>query len=112
MFKLKHLNSDSKISAATDLFEVNVGLVSGENDFFVMNQTTVDQFNLQDSVVPIISRSEQLKGVRLTDEDYNNLIALGKKVYFFVPGNDAFDELTDEQKIYIQWGEEKGYNKN
>ena len=109
---LKHLNSDSKISAATDLFEVNVGLVSGENDFFVMNQTTVDQFNLQDSVVPIISRSEQLKGVRLTDEDYNNLIALGKKVYFFVPGNDAFDELTDEQKIYIQWGEEKGYNKN
>ena len=109
---LKHLNSDSKISAATDLFEVNVGLVSGENDFFVMNQTTVDQFNLQDSVVPIISRSEQLKGVRLTDEDYNNLIALGKKVYFFVPGNDAFDELTDEQKICIQWGEEKGYNKN
>lgn len=33
-------------------------------------------------------------------------------MYFFVPGNDAFDELTDEQKIYIQWGEEKGYNKN
>lgn len=109
---LKRLNSDSRISDATDLFEVNVGLVSGENDFFVMNQATVDEFNLHDSVVPIVSRSEQLKGVRLTDKDYNNLVALGKKVYFFAPGDVEDDELTNEQRNYILWGEEKGYNKN
>lgn len=109
---LKRLNSDTRISNAADLFEVNVGLVSGENDFFVMNQATVDEFNLHDSVVPIVSRSEQLKGVRLTNKDYDNLIALGKKVYFFAPGDIEDDELTTEQKKYIQWGEEKGYNKN
>lgn len=109
---MKRLNSDPRISDATDLFEVNVGLVSGENDFFIMNQAAVMEFNLQNSVVPIISRSEQLKGVQLTNEDYNNLIALGKKVLFFAPGNGEFDTLTDEQKIYIQWGEEKGFNKN
>ena len=109
---LKCLNNDTRISDATDLFEVNVGLVSGENDFFVINQATVDEFNLQDSVVPIISRSEQLKGVRLTEADYVNLVALGKKVYFFAPGNIESDALTDEQRKYIQWGEEKGFNKN
>lgn len=109
---LKRLNSDTRISDAADLFEVNVGLVSGENDFFVMNQATVDEFNLHDSVVPIVSRSEQLKGVRLTNKDYDNLIALGKKVYFFAPGDVEDDALTTEQKNYIQWGEEKGYNKN
>ena len=109
---LKRLNSDPRISNSTDLFEVNVGLVSGENDFFVMNQATVEEFNLQQSVIPIISRSEQLKGVQLTNEDYNNLIELGKKVFFFAPGNEEFDDLTDEQKAYIQWGEEKGFNKN
>lgn len=109
---LKRLNSDTRISDAADLFEVNVGLVSGENDFFVMNQATVDEFNLHDSVVPIVSRSEQLKGVRLTSKDYDNLIALGKKVYFFAPGDVEDDALTTEQKNYIQWGEEKGYNKN
>ena len=85
---LKRLNNDPRISDATDLFEVNVGLVSGENDFFVMNQATVEEFNLQQSVIPIISRSEQLKGVQLTNEDYNNLIELGKKVFFFAPGNE------------------------
>ena len=109
---LKRLNSDTRISNAADLFEVNVGLVSGENDFFVMNRATVDEFNLHDSVVPIVSRSEQLKGVRLTNKDYDNLISLGKKVYFFAPGDVEDDELTNEQRNYIQWGEEKGYNKN
>ena len=109
---LKRLNNDPRISDATDLYEVNVGLVSGENDFFVMNQATVEEFNLQQSVIPIISRSEQLKGVQLTNEDYNNLIELGKKVFFFAPGNEEFDALTDEQKAYIQWGEGKGFNKN
>ena len=109
---LKRLNGDPRISNATDLFEVNVGLVSGENDFFVINHATVEAFNLQHSVVPIISRSEQLKGIQLTNEDYDRLIALGKKVYFFAPGDKEFDALTDEQKVYIQWGEEKGFNKN
>ena len=109
---LKHLNSDPRISDAADLFEVNVGLVSGENDFFVINQEVVAEYNLQDSVVPIISRSEQLKGVRLTDADYSNLVELGKKVFFFAPGNVAEDELTDDQQKYIHWGESKRFNQN
>lgn len=109
---LKRLNGDPRISNATDLFEVNVGLVSGENDFFILNQAMVEDFKLQNSVAPIISRSEQLKGVRLTDEDYDNLVALGKKVYFFAPENVEIDALTDEQKAYILQGEEKGFDKN
>lgn len=109
---LTHLNNDSRISDGTDLFEVNVGLVSGENDFFVINQEVVSEYNLQDSVVPIISRSEQLKGVRLTNEDYSNLITLGKKVFFFAPGNADIETLSNEQRKYIQWGEDKGFNKN
>lgn len=109
---LTQLNSDSRISAGTDLFEVNVGLVSGENDFFVINQEVVSEYNLQDSVVPIISRSEQLKGVRLTDEDYSALITLGKKVFFFAPGDADVETLSNEQHKYIQWGESKGFNRN
>jgi len=109
---LKRLNENPRIFNATDLFEVNVGLVSGENDFFVINQATVEAFNLQDSVIPIISRSEQLKGVRLTNEDYDSLITLGKRVFFFAPGNVEVDGLTDEQRKYIQWGKGKGFDKN
>lgn len=109
---IKHLNSDARISNATDLFEVNVGLVSGENDFFVVNQKVVEEYHLQDSVEPIISRSDQLKGVRLTDVDYSTLVELGKKVFFFALENIDVEGLTEEQLRYIRWGESKGFNQN
>ena len=109
---LNRLNNDPRISDATSLYEVNVGLVSGENDFFVVNQDAVNEHNLQDSVVPIISRAEQVKGIRLNADDYSNLVTAGKKVLFFAPGNLDVEELTDVQVKYIKWGEKKGYNKN
>lgn len=109
---LQRLNNDARITNATDLYEINVGLVSGENDFFVINQEAVAESHLQDSVLPIISRSEQLKGVQLTDRDYSNLVSLGKRVFFFAPGNVEVKDLTEEQRKYIQWGEEKEFHKN
>lgn len=109
---LRRLNCDPRISNTTDLFEVNVGLVSGENDFFILNQQMVTDHNLQDTVVPIISRSEQLKGIQLTSEDFDNLVDAEKKVFLFAPGNAEPDTLTKNQKAYIRHGEEKGYNKN
>lgn len=109
---LKKLDHDSRISNATDLYEVNVGLVSGENDFFILNRSVVAEHNLESTVLPIVSRSEQLKGIQLTEKDFDCLIDAGKKVFFFAPGNAEVDDLTKEQKEYIEYGEENGYNKN
>ena len=109
---LDRLNKSSKITNATDLYDVNVGLVSGENAFFVINQEIVDKFHLQESVVPIISRTDQIKGLELTEQDYENLVKAGKKVYFFEPADLPIDELPKSQRKYIQWGEALEYNKN
>lgn len=109
---LKKLDHDSRISNATDLYEVNVGLVSGENVFFILNRSVVAEHNLESTVLPIVSRSEQLKGIQLTEKDFDCLIDAGKKVFFFAPGNAEVDDLTKEQKEYIEYGEENGYNKN
>lgn len=106
------LNHDTRISNTTDLFEINIGLVSGENDFFVVNQETVTEHNLGDSVVPIISRTEQVKGIRLTDDDYSGLVESGKRVFFFAPGNVEADDLSEAQLNYIQWGEGQGFHEN
>ena len=109
---LERLNTDQRISNATELYEVNVGLVSGENNFFVVNRDIVEDYNLQDSVTPIISRSEQVKGIRLTTNDYSDLVTTGKKVFFFAPGDSNIEGLSKAQIEYIHWGEEQGYNKN
>lgn len=109
---LDRLNKSNNITNATDLYDVNVGLVSGENTFFVINQEIVDKFHLQESVVPIISRTDQIKGLELTERDYENLVKAGKKVYFFEPADLPIDELSKSQRKYIQWGEAQEYNKN
>src|SRR5207237_589971 len=41
--------------------EVDVGVVTGRNEFFVVSRATIEAFDLQEYVVPLIGRSSQLK---------------------------------------------------
>jgi adenine-specific DNA-methyltransferase len=109
---LNRLNGDKRISEAAKLFEVNVGLVSGENEFFVINKKRVDEFDLSKNVIPIISRSEQVKGIIFNNQDYQNLIERQKKVYLFFPKDKPFGDLPENVQKYITWGEKQGYSQN
>ncbi len=106
---LDQLNADPRISSASDLYEINVGLVSGENDFFVMNEDAVKRNRLEKSVAPIISRTDQVKGILLTPDDYKHLVRSGKNVFLFTP--DDLEPSAEELR-YIEWGEAQGYSQN
>jgi len=109
---LNRLNSDTRISDASELFEVNVGLVSGENDFFLANWDTVSNRHLEKDVTPIISRAEQVKGVVLSQSEYLDLRRSGKRVSLFAPGDRPLKELSEEARSYIAWGESRGFHEN
>ena len=109
---LRRQNSDSRISNATDLYEINVGLVSGENDFFLSDWENVVARDLQADMKPIISRAEQVKGINLSEEEYQLLREAGKKVSIFMPDNLPVDQLSASAQSYISWGENQGFNKN
>lgn len=107
---LNKLNADERISNASELFEVNVGLVSGENDFFLMSWKEIKERGI-DEITPIISRSEQVKGVFLSQAEYLELKEKGKKVSIFTPGDKPFEELSKNAQDYILWGESKEFMK-
>ena len=109
---LQRLNNDTRIANATDLFEVNVGLVSGENDFFLSDWATVVERKLQAETKPIISRAEQVKGVILSDTEFADLRNAGKRVSIFMPDNLPVEELSVNAQDYIRWGEQRGFHKN
>ncbi len=109
---LEKLSADERISDATELYEVNVGLVSGENSFFLMNEDTVKKRNLSSVVRPIIGRSDQVKGIVLSETDYSQLVKAGKKVFFFEPGDRPVDQMDESVQKYIRWGETQGFNQN
>jgi len=112
LFLLRKLNQDSRITPTMELFEVNVGLVSGENDFFVIDRETVERFSLQDYVLPIVSKAEQVKGLLFTKANFNEGAKNGRRVYLFSPANKPFGELSKEEKAYIEHGEMKSFHKN
>lgn len=109
---LDRLSHDSRISDACDLYQVNVGLVSGENSFFLINQTTVRERNLSGSVTPVIGRTDQVKGIVLTGPDFDALVQKDKRVFLFTPANCPFEQLDAPVRDYIRWGEEQGFDRN
>lgn len=99
------------IVPTTDLFEINVGLVSGENSFFLLNHDMVKEYQLGNATRMIIGKTEQLKGVILSERDFKNLADKGKKVYMFAPKDIPFSELSKEEQEYIKYGEKLGFNR-
>lgn len=107
---MRKLRNNDAIVPATDLFEINVGLVSGENSFFLLNHKMVKEYQLGNATRMIIGKTEQLKGVILSERDFKNLVEKGKKVYMFAPKDVPFSELSKEEQEYIKYGEKLGFN--
>ena len=108
---LRRLENDERLCLTTDLFETNVGVVSGQNKFFVMDKKSVEERDLQSKVQPIVGRAEQLSGITFSDKDFEEVSNAGKKVYLFTPDNVDFAELSEAEKKYIQMGEKEEYHK-
>lgn len=109
---LDKLNNDKRISDATDLYEINVGLVSGENEFFIRKWDEIQEHGIEDEAAPVISRSEQVKGIILSQSEYTKLRTEGKRVSIFLPEDKPIEELSVNAQKYIEWGEKKKYNEN
>ncbi len=89
---------------------VDVGVVTGMNNFFNLKSSQKMELNLESVTRPIITKSAQLKGIELRFEDWelqlqkdapNNLLYLPS-----VPMN----ELPEAVQQYIKNGEELGWN--
>jgi len=109
---LDRLALDDRIARATDLFEVNVGLVSGENDFFVLSHGDVEREGIGAFVRPLVSRAEQVRGTVLSQADMDALVAAGKRVFLFALGNVPKDTLPAAARAYVELGEAKKFNAN
>jgi adenine-specific DNA-methyltransferase len=65
---------------------------------------------LKESVLPIVGRTEQLKGIAFCEDERVLLAGKGKRVFLFSPSSP--DGLNEAEKRYIALGEKSGYNGN
>lgn len=108
---LRTLRNDTRLTSINNLLEVNVGVVSGENDFFLVDEAIRKKYHLIDCVEPIVGRADQLSGIDFVRTDFEKLVADGKKMFLFTPKDLEPKQLSKGEQRYIKYGEDQDYHK-
>jgi adenine-specific DNA-methyltransferase len=83
---------------------VDVGIVTGANDFFLVTDETVEQFGLQNFAHPMFGRSGHCPGI-IYDEQQHKENALQGYPTNFIWVTDVESELSKDARQYIKLGE-------
>lgn len=89
---------------------VDIGVVTGANDFFVLSRAEAQFHGLTETVLlPAVSKASHIQGTRFTRRDWEFMGTNGDPVYLLVADPHS---LTDKAVArYIATGEEKGLSK-
>lgn len=107
---LKKLKSDKRVIPAGKILDVDVGLVTGRNEFFMMKEQQVKEWKLEKYTIPVASKSNQLKGINFSEDDFSLNSKAQNSIHLFMPPNEDFDKLPKVCQDYIKYGEEKEFN--
>jgi adenine-specific DNA-methyltransferase len=103
-------DGDSTTALATHA-SVDVGVVTGKNEFFVLTGEQVAVLGLDGYTSPLVSRSAQLKGAMIGKADWKRLSAAGDRVHLLHVRPDRATELSPTLRRYIREGEAKDFHK-
>ncbi len=85
--------------------EVDVGIVTGANKFFLVPDSTVTEFKLQKWAYPMFGRSEHVKGIIYDKRNHNENRKLGFPTNFL--WFNKADKLSSSVQNYLRLGEEQ-----
>lgn len=90
---------------------IDVGVVTGKNEFFVLSTDQIEDFGLEGYTTPLVSRSVQLKGSQLGKADWRSLAADGNRVHLLNISKEQASKLSAKLRRYIEDGERKDFHK-
>ena len=108
---LRSLRSNTRLTTSGRVIDVDVGIVTGDNEFFALTKQAVEARSLDSYVQPIISRSNHLQGILLSHTDWLANAAKQAPVYLFMPAALPFVELPKAVRAYIAEGESRAVNR-
>lgn len=107
---LRRLKNDRRILSAKDFMEVDVGVVTGRNDFFILTKEEQEKWALENYARKIVGRSNTLKGIIFTEKDWKEMYKKNLPSLLFYPPDKSFFSLRNPVKEYIREGEKNKYH--
>lgn len=99
------IRENKKVFSFEDIAEVDIGIVTGANKFFVVDDTTLNQYQMNHIAAPMLAKSELINGISYTDSDHETNRLAGKDVHFLNFPDKPIAELPPRMRDYIEWGE-------
>ncbi len=91
----------------SDVAKVDVGIVTGANKFFLVNDETVKRYDLSDYVHPMFGRSEHCPGIVYDEATHKSNVIRGLPAHFVYFGGVTDESLTEGAREYIALGEDQ-----
>ena len=108
---MRFLRGHPAVGTLAENATVDIGVVTGRNEFFVLGQTQVQGLKLHEFVVPLVGRSAQLPGAVLREREHRDMGAAGKRVYLLhLSGHDE-RRFTPALRELVREGERRGYHR-
>jgi adenine-specific DNA-methyltransferase len=105
---LRNLAKHPKLTMSNHVIDVDVGIVTGNNQFFVLTENEVEEKGLNNFVRTIVTRSAHLPGLRFTDEDYRSNVTQQYPALLFYPPDIAQIQLPLALQRFIADAEKQG----
>jgi adenine-specific DNA-methyltransferase len=108
---IQSIREDSRFARFADYGIINVGITTGNNDYFSVDEQTAKKYKLQSVTIPLIGRSSHAHGICFTEKDWHTNIDTGKKAMLINFPDTSFSQYSDSHKAYIKLGEDVGQHK-
>jgi adenine-specific DNA-methyltransferase len=107
---LRTIKSDERIKPSSDIMDVDVGIVTGRNEYFMLTKELVSKWKLNPYTTKVVTKSNHFKGIVFTDEDFEKNSDDNCPAHLFLPENKEYSLLPKACREYIVYGEEMGFN--
>jgi adenine-specific DNA methylase len=107
---MRRLKEEALVVPLSTHASVDVGVVTGKNEFFVLTQEQVDKYDVAEYTLPLVGRASHLRGARLTHKEWKELASNGERVHLFTVSQKVNGSLSAAGRRYVRAGEEQEFN--
>jgi len=107
---LREALDNDAVKRLGELCLVDVGVVTGGNDFFVLSKDIALQLEAEEHLLPIVTRTKHLRGLDFTEDDWEENVSNNRPSYLLA----IRPVLGIPQNVqeYIAIGEQEGWHKH
>jgi len=107
---LRRIKADIRIKPCSDIMDVDVGIVTGRNEFFILNKEAASTWKLKSHTIKVASKSNHFKGIVYNDGDLKQNVEANNPVQLFLPKKKDYALLPKACQEYILYGETMNFH--